>query len=66
VIDLFGAATVFLLAFMGLIGVALLIFFLWLAYRYDINFTIHTKGKEKVANPESDPTLGTSKHESIP
>jgi hypothetical protein len=63
--NLFGAAAIFLLSFLGLIMVAVLILFLWLAYRYDINISIHTKGKEKVVNPESDPALGTSKHEPI-
>lgn len=59
--DLFGAATVFILAFLGLIGVAVLIFFLWLAYRYDISFSIRTKEKTKTIPPPADP----GKHESV-
>lgn len=43
--DLFGAASIFILSFLGLVMVVLFIFFLWLAYRYDISFTIRTKTK---------------------
>ena len=43
--ELFGAAAVFVLSFLGLLMIVILIFFLYLAYRYDINFSIRTKSK---------------------
>jgi hypothetical protein len=51
--DIFGALAVFILSFLGLIMVVLIIFFLYLAYRYDISFTIQTKGKV-TKEPEPD------------
>lgn len=41
--DLMGMALIFLLSFLGLVLVVLAIFFLWLAYRYDISFSISNK-----------------------
>lgn len=43
--ELWSMATIFLLAFLGLVMVIIVIFFLWLAYRYDITFSIRTKDK---------------------
>lgn len=51
--ELWNMATIFVLSFLGLVGIALLIFFLWLAYRYDISFTIRTREK---AAPAPGPT----------
>jgi hypothetical protein len=55
--DLFGAVAVFLLSMLGLAALALIIVGVYLAYRYDISFSIRTKDKD------SKP-LGTGKDES--
>lgn len=49
--DLFGAAAIFILSFLGLVMVVILIFVLYLAYRYDISFSIRTRGKAAVKDP---------------
>lgn len=42
-LELWNTVTIFILALLGLIAVAVLIVFVWLAYRYDIRFSISTK-----------------------
>jgi hypothetical protein len=52
-IELFNAITVIVLSFLGLVTVALLITFLFLAYRYDITFSIHTKPPDKLKDKDA-------------
>lgn len=43
--EIWNAATIFVLSFLGLVMVVFMIMFVWLAYRYDISFSITTKAK---------------------
>jgi hypothetical protein len=57
-LNIWSAAMVFVLAFLGLLLVSLLTAFVWIAYRYDITFSIRTKESQE---PESgDPQESTT------
>jgi len=57
---LFSAAAVFLLSLLGLIAIAIFIVIIYIAYRYDISFTI--RSKDKGIKPAPEP----GKHDAIP
>ena len=57
-VNIWNMAALFILAFLGLIVVVFAIFFLWLAYRYDISLSINTKEntrKEADKEPADEP-----------
>lgn len=55
--SLFGAAAVFLLSLLGIIAIGAFVVIVYIAYRYDISFSIRSKEK-----PAAEP----GNHDAIP